>query len=90
MKVKPIGTRVFVEIKSTKHVEIANVQLEVVNQDEKKQYIYVKALGDKVDIDVKVGDKVQLFSNSHITGVLDMQDCGLIDQADIWAVLEED
>lgn len=91
MKYRPLGTKVCLKIErgNTKKVGDSDKVIHLVTEGEKLTRFFVESMGPDVMSDIKEGDEVRLFSNAHLNIHNTMQDTGVVDISDIWAVVEQ-
>lgn len=83
MKIKPLGRKILIEmIKEETKIHLPE------SVDQKPIRCIVKGIGDDVDINIKLEDEVRLFSMAHIDAHKENPNLGLVDQADVWAVIQ--
>ena len=85
MKLRPLGTRVLIDIKREETKTASGIILTVESKGDKTSYATVKAIGDEVE-KVKEGDKI-MFDKFATLPVSD--DEAMVDEGDIIAVVED-
>lgn len=86
MKLKPLGTRVLINIKREETKTASGIILSVESKGEKTSFAEVKAVGNEVE-SVKVGDKI-MFDKFAVLPL--SEDESIVDESDIIGVMEED
>lgn len=87
MKVKPVKTKIFLELKEAEKKTASGIYIPDSAKEDAKEGI-VRAIGDSKDIPVKVGDKVIFDTYNKRELTVDGKKYLLIDAKDILATIE--
>jgi hypothetical protein len=88
MRVIPVGKKISVKLEKANKKMVGDKEIEIVSSDRKYTRIIVNELGPDVEIDIAPGFELRLFSNAHINIHNEDLNNGLIDESDVWGIIQ--
>jgi len=90
MKIKPVGKKVLLRVEESNIKKLnGTVDFIIKSEGKKVQKFYIEEVGADVRDEFKKGQQVIPFSNAHLNGCTDDITLCLVDQNDIWGILDK-